>query len=328
MNNKICFVLPLYGLNTNYFEIFLNSVGKNKNNYDLLLITEEKFSKKLPDNIQNIVLNEDKIKSRISKALKDWFDLDITDPLPIQSQYGEKNLTEKESIRATWWNLCCYKFLYGDMFKEELEQYSYWGFLDNDIILGDATYFLRNFEDYDYMGFRGHFCFFKNSKRIKNILTNPNTWQIHSAYMLNALKEVKQQFFNLSKRPSPLEGWYQNTIRIYAEHHDDFLTYDFRDLGEVCDLYGPAEHEFQFVNRDAENGMSMPNLPNQYIEYINGKIFRVSEDGQHRAEHLYVHFMARNNWFATYSKPVSLKDLSCNLYCKITAPAKLEYEII
>jgi len=327
--NKICMVMPTYGVNPNYFEIFLNSVGKNKNILDLLLITEEKFPKKLPENIHNIVLSQQEIKNRISTALKDWFNLDIEDPLPRQTQNERgRILSEQESVRSTWWNLCCYKFLYGDLFKQNLKSYKYWGFLDNDIILGDASNFLKHFEDYDYIGFRGHFCFFKNNDEIKNILTNPKKWEIHSDYMMDVLEKVKKQFFNLNERPSPLEGWFQNTIRIYSEHHYDFNTHDFRDLGEVCDLYGPAEHEFQFVNRDAENGMSMPNLPNQYIEYTNGQVFRVSEDGQHRQEHLYVHFMARNDWFKHHNKEINLEDLSSNLHCKITAPAHLTYKII
>lgn len=63
------------------------------------------------------------------------------------------------------YKLCDYKAAYGDIFKNELTGYDYWGMCDLDLVWGNIREFLTDeiLEKYDRIGNQGHSTLFKNN---------------------------------------------------------------------------------------------------------------------------------------------------------------------
>lgn len=141
--NKITLIIPYFGSLPPIFPLFFKSCEKNRD-IDFLFVTDLIDATKAAENIHvlNISFNElfDKIQS--------IFDFKISLDRPYK--------------------LCDYKPLYGEIFKEELQDSEYWGYCDTDIIFGDIGKFLReiNYKNYDRLYDRGHFSLYRNTKEI------------------------------------------------------------------------------------------------------------------------------------------------------------------
>ena len=101
---KICLIIPYFGKLPNYFDLWLESVRHNLD-YNFLIITDEEIENNLPENVRVI-------KSSFEDLVK-----------KIQSLYPFKI-----SLNSPY-KLCDYRPAYGEIFKEELVEYDFWGWI-------------------------------------------------------------------------------------------------------------------------------------------------------------------------------------------------------
>lgn len=137
---KIVFIIPYFGQFKNYFQLFLNSCGSNKQ-YNWLIFTDNKQKYDYPNNV--------KVNYITLKELKNII---------------EEKLGFKISLNKGY-KLCDYKPAYGYIFEEHIKEYEFWGHCDTDVIFGDLSKYLENnnIENYDKLFFLGHCTIYKNN---------------------------------------------------------------------------------------------------------------------------------------------------------------------
>lgn len=142
--NKIASACCYYGKLPDYFDIFLQTVGRNPF-MDFLFVTDEATVKKLgsaPGNFRIIILPFEKLKERVASMF------------PFKIKLGSP------------YKLCDYKFAYGDIFREEFSPYGFFGWNDIDVILGDMKKFLSDeVLKNDVIGSLGHFTLMRNTEK-------------------------------------------------------------------------------------------------------------------------------------------------------------------
>ena len=122
------------------FDLWVNSCGYNK---EILFIvfTDDTYKNVLPKN----VLIKQMSFSALQQLVQSQFDF----PIALDSPY----------------KLCDYKPAFGYIFQDYLQNCSYWGHCDLDMILGDVNKFLPK-QDYDKISYLGHLCLYRNAPEI------------------------------------------------------------------------------------------------------------------------------------------------------------------
>ena len=140
--NKLCVIGVYFGNLPNYFSLFLKSCQFNKT-IDFYFFTDSVESKEM-GNIFFVNMKLEEVRARASEVL--GFDAVLSRP----------------------YKCCDYKILYGEIFKDYVGKYDYWGHCDFDLIFGDLQSFFDQYQLYDYDRFltRGHLAMYKNTKEI------------------------------------------------------------------------------------------------------------------------------------------------------------------
>ena len=151
---KIAFILPYFGkLPKKGFELWLLSCKYNPT-IDWLIYTDDKTEFQYP---QNVKLTYTTL-SEIKKKAQSLFEFQISLDKPRK--------------------LCDFKPAYGEIFKEELKEYDFWGYCDLDLVWGNIRTFITDkvLEEYERIGFQGHALLYKNTPeviaRYKTIVSN------------------------------------------------------------------------------------------------------------------------------------------------------------
>lgn len=175
---------PYFGKLPVNFNLWLESCSNN-NEFKFIVFTDDIIELKIPKNVEIINMTFDEFKEMIQKK----FDFIIS----IDSPY----------------KLCDFKPCYGYIFSDMLGNCKYWGHCDMDLIFGDLSKYIPK-NDYDKIGYLGHFCLYKNNDTINtmfmntpektlsyiDILSNPQhfgfdeigKYCINNIFKLNALK--------------------------------------------------------------------------------------------------------------------------------------------
>ncbi len=166
---KICIVNLYFGRVPDYFDLFLLSCSKNKK-IDFLFFVDFDVTFDVPTNVTFV----SSTFSEIIKLFQSHFDFNIALNFPYK-------LTDfQPSI--------------GDVFKDYLKEYDWWGHCDFDMIFGDLTQVLElvNQSSYDKILRQGHLTLYKNTATInqvyrrdfsnEDVVKNQNGLDIHRAY--------------------------------------------------------------------------------------------------------------------------------------------------
>ena len=137
---KCCFIIPYFGKFPNYFPLFLKSCSFNKK-FNWLLITNNNKNYDYPENFRVVRMSFDDLRILIQSK----FDFEIS----LNSPY----------------KLCDYKPAYGYLFEEYINEYSFWGHCDVDVLMGNLEKFLTDelLDSYDKIFCLGHMVLYKNS---------------------------------------------------------------------------------------------------------------------------------------------------------------------
>ena len=143
---SICFIIPYFGKLPSNFPIWLNSCKWNKT-INWIIYTDDRTNYKFPENV--------KVKyCRFSDLVK-----------KIQEHYDFKINID------SYWKICLFRPAFGEIFKDDLQEFDYWGHCDMDLIWGDIRKFITDdiLLKYDKIGFQGHSTIYKNSSKINSI---------------------------------------------------------------------------------------------------------------------------------------------------------------
>lgn len=140
-------VLPYFGQFPSYFQLFLNSVARNKE-YRLLLATDcclDDYA--MPANVTVERMRFSEIQRRV------------------------RALTSASACIDTPYKLCDYRPLYGLLFQNELRGADFWGFCDADMLWGRISRWVTPdvFESYDKISTYGHFTLLRNEEPINRL---------------------------------------------------------------------------------------------------------------------------------------------------------------
>ncbi len=151
---KCCFILLYFGRMPSGFPLFLRSCRCNPS-FDWLIITDDRTAYDYPDNVHCHYCSFGEIRQR----LQSFFAF----PIALSTPY----------------KLCDFRPAYGMVFEEELRDYRYWGYCDNDVIFGDLEHFLSDahMENYDKLFCLGHLVVFRNTEENNRIFLSEGVYR-------------------------------------------------------------------------------------------------------------------------------------------------------
>lgn len=146
---KICFIVPYFGKLPEYTQVWLESC-KNNSTINWILFTNDRTKFNYPVNMQVIYCSFENIKELIQKNYD--FKINVDNP----------------------YKLVDYKIAYGEIFKEYLVGYDFWGYCDIDLIWGDIRTFYTEelLQKYKKLGCQGHCSIYLNTKENNCVYKN------------------------------------------------------------------------------------------------------------------------------------------------------------
>lgn len=141
---KKILIIPYFGKFNNYFPLWLKSCECNKE-FEWLIYTDDQTAYKYPSNVH--------VKYTTFKDIKEKAQLLVDFPIVLESPY----------------KLCDWRPAYGELFKEDIEKYDFWGYCDTDLIWGNLSMFYTDeiLEKYDKISDAGHFTLYKNNEQMR-----------------------------------------------------------------------------------------------------------------------------------------------------------------
>lgn len=144
--NRCMIIIPYFGKFNSYFHLFLNSCRHNPD-FDWLIFTNDRRYFDYPENVTVKYTDFDKMRS-----------------------YIQQHFNFKISLKKPY-KLCDYKIAYGDIFREYITGYEFWGFCDTDLIFGHLKQFITDevLDTYDKILFRGHLVLMRNNSACRKL---------------------------------------------------------------------------------------------------------------------------------------------------------------
>lgn len=153
MTSRIFLSMPYYGKFPNYFQLYLDSIGKNRDVLTILIITDiDTSSYTIPDNVKVLTMTFDDVRERAKQMLQTMFD----------------RSAEAKELITTPYKLVDFKVTFPIMFEDHLRiqgatEKDYVGWGDCDLIYGKLSNFLDLGNSYDLLGgYHGHFTAIRN----------------------------------------------------------------------------------------------------------------------------------------------------------------------
>lgn len=140
---SICYIVPFFGTLPKNFQLWLVGCKANKT-VNWIVITDDHTVYDYPKNVKVIYSSYQDFTSRIQKHYS--FKVDFSRP----------------------WRLALMKPAYGEIFREEIEDYDFWGYCDIDLMWGDIRRFYTDeiLEKYDRIGTSGHSSIYRNTNEV------------------------------------------------------------------------------------------------------------------------------------------------------------------
>jgi len=237
--DKILIILPYFGKFDSLFPFWLQSCSYN-NTIDFLIITNDKTRYDYPPNVKVVYTEFEQLRQKIQS----FYDFQISLEAPYR--------------------LCNFRPAYGEIFKEYLNGYDYWGFSDCDMLFGDLRKFLpSDYEQYDKIGVFGHLSLIKNTSE------NNTLYRYNNAYKI-AFTQNRPLFFDEDAFPYILK---KQGKQIYALKILDFM---------------PRLKRFEVLNDDIGSKQNV-------FTFEEGKVIRhcICRNEIQSAEYAYIHFLKR-----------------------------------
>lgn len=148
MKKRFAFILPYIGKLPDWFQLWLNSCARNPI-ADWLLFTDDHSSLEYPENVKVHYCSFEDLKVLFQKPF----------PFTINLEHP--------------YRFCDFKPAYGEIFRDYLSDYEFWGYCDPDLIWGDLAKWLSSstLDKYDMISHWGHCCLFRNKPSVNILYT-------------------------------------------------------------------------------------------------------------------------------------------------------------
>ncbi len=145
MNLRVKIITCYFGMLPNYFKKWLESCGNNPT-FNFLIVTDQMIEQ-LPQNVNLVIMNLIEFKKRLEGIL--GMDICLNSPYKI----------------------CDYKPFFGQIFKEEIVGYDFWGHCDIDLIWGCLEEHITDeiLNNFDVIGDRGHLILYRNNEQFSQL---------------------------------------------------------------------------------------------------------------------------------------------------------------
>ena len=211
---KLVLINCYFGCLPNYFDLWLESCRKNPN-IDFIIFTDDVITKVIPQNVKIYVIKQEDFISKIEES----YDF----PIRIYSPY---KLTD-------------FKPAYGDVFKDLIEPYDYWGYCDIDMLFGDLLKYISTPMEngYEKIYRLGHLTIYKNTDQMRHLYKQKGASfsykEVFSSPLFYSFDEHAGQM-SISKYNSVNE-YYQEDMadiscrihRMTASRHDNYKSQVF-----------------------------------------------------------------------------------------------------
>lgn len=260
---RIALIIPYFGNFKNYFPLFLTSC-KNNPTIDWLIFTDTEVEYAYPPNVHVTHIDFEGFRKRV----QDNFNFAICLDRPYK--------------------LCDFKPAYGEIFREELTDYDYWGYCDCDLIFGDIRHFLTAdiLESNCKIFTRGHLTIWHNDD-ITNSYYKVQTYVDYKKVLM------RPQPFSFDEWPGISKAWDMDEKPYF-----DGLCMD--DILCSRDGFHPTKkisgYGKPYNRQNSDESKRYKQMKNIIYIYRHGKLNRMwRERGNVQEEEiLYVHFQKRN----------------------------------
>lgn len=249
---SICLINAYFGKFPNYFSLWLESVKENPT-IDFLIVTDVEEDYEYPENviIKKMKFNE------LQEKIKDLYDFKVAIDTPYK--------------------LCDYKVAYGEIFRDEIKEYDFWGYCDIDLIFGDIRKYITEdiLNTYDKIGMHGHFTIYRNCDEMIYLYKRqcPNVINYKMAYKTNWVWHFDE---------------YPGMSYICEEQNINYY-----DMEEYADLDW-CRHKFVKVYDHSDKKSDEENIK-QIFYWKDGKLYNLVKDDESISsnELMYVHLQKR-----------------------------------
>lgn len=235
--NKIDIIIPYFGSLPNYYDVWKKSVIKNET-IDFYLVTDIKNIKN-EKNIHVIYTTLQELKDKISMMLK----LEVSLEVPYK--------------------LCDYRPAYGEIFRDILNEYDFWGYCDMDLVFGNIREFITDeiLNKNERILLLGHLSLFKNTTKMNNLYKDNGTYP-------------EKNYIEVFQTP---DSWYFDEFGgMYTKClRNSINLFNNAPIANLLPVYPFFEYHGKPV----------------IIEWNNGKCFAISDTD--KVELLYAHFSKR-----------------------------------
>lgn len=248
---SIAYVVPYFGNLPDNFDLWLLSCKYNPS-VNWIMFTDDQRSFNYPSNVTVYYTTFENLKNRIQLL----FDFSISLDTPYR--------------------LCDFRVAYGEIFKEELIEYDYWGYCDIDLLFGDIRSFITDdlLNNYEKIGFQGHSTIYLNNpdvnKRYRHCL---NSKYLYKEYFTTEGEE--SNYFD----EDAINKIYESLGIPY------FSEINFANIN-------PMYWNFQLTHQNLEG---IAKNKNRVFTWDRGKLYSLSlvNNKQIKEEYMYVHFLRR-----------------------------------
>jgi predicted SAM-dependent methyltransferase len=163
---RIWLYMPYFGTLPNYFQLYLNSLGRNAECLSVFLMTDNDLSNyQVPENLIKIPTTLDVLRETAARFVSNEFRIQMRPDALLKQPY----------------KLCDFRIMYPALFKDLSKRYGvteddFVGWGDCDVIYGRFSDFLNMDDDYHIIGgFHGHLTAVRNTDSFRQLfraLTN------------------------------------------------------------------------------------------------------------------------------------------------------------
>ena len=252
MKNRIAFIVPYFGNFNNYFPIWLHSCKYNSG-IDWLLFTDNKTKYNYPKNVKIIYTTF----QETHKKFQENFDFNIV----LKHPYA----------------LCEFKVAFGEVYREYVEDYDFWGHCDIDLIWGNIRQFITDeiLDSYNKISWRGHLTLYRNNKYINSLYKTS----------IEGIEFYKHAFSNTTGFPIAMDERAINYIFLKAGEriYDKLIFADLKIRSYTFSLlHFPASEKYKNAH--------------QIFSWENGNLFRLFcfKNKVNKEPFAYIHFLKRD----------------------------------
>lgn len=235
--NSIILIIPYFGKWPVWFDAYLCSVETNPT-IQWLCPTDCEIPLKHPENITFL-------------------------PISISALNTHVNTVVEANVPLNPRKFCDLKPAYGDIFKEHITNFDFWGICDMDIVWGDIRKFMTPelLNDYDIICSRpeaisGHFNLFRNTESLnifyKSIPNYRKLFEVPKFMWFDEVVLTKHIKYLSENNKNPFKVfWNEESVKkgIESEKHQEYyLDRWLFENGKIYDLYDINKKEYMYLH--------------------------------------------------------------------------------